>query len=249
MALSSIPLSNILARRVAFCQAKKIWIRLRFAPQPHPALVHPSDGVEVPNLTYRYFSRVAGALDFAEECKMSERAHHEVAILQGQRGVRYLKIIALFKIAKGALLLLLGGSLLFLDQRAAWMDAISGWVADEILLAHSESTRFLLNRLQDVLAGGALHATAFLALFYCGLFFIEGIGVYLQKRWAQWLMICETAALIPVEIRHIWHRPGLLGLLIFLANCFIVWFLWVVLRRDKSKGDDSQQHELIRHRP
>ena len=33
---------------------------------------------------------------------------HEPAILQGARRVRYLKLIALFKIAKGALLLLLG---------------------------------------------------------------------------------------------------------------------------------------------
>jgi len=40
-------------------------------------------------------------------------AHHEPAILQGARRVRYLKLIALFKIGKGALLLLAGASLLF----------------------------------------------------------------------------------------------------------------------------------------
>lgn len=175
---------------------------------------------------------------------MSEHAHHELAILQGQRRVRYLKIIALFKIAKGALLLLLGTSLLFLNARVMWMDAISGWAADEILLEHSKAVRFLLNRLQEVLAGGALRATAFLALFYCGVLFTEGIGVYLQKRWAEWLMICATAALIPLEIRHIWHRPGLVGFLILLANCFIVWFLWLVLRRDKSNSN-LQPPELI----
>jgi uncharacterized membrane protein (DUF2068 family) len=175
---------------------------------------------------------------------MSEHAHHELAILQGQRRVRFLKIIALFKIAKGALLLLLGGSLLFLNARVAWMDAISNWAADEILLEHSKGIRFLLNRLQDVLAGGALRATAFLALFYCAVLFTEGIGVYLQKRWAEWLMICATAALIPLEIRHIWHRPGLVGFLIFLANCFIVWFLWLVLRRDRSPRHHSRPHQF-----
>jgi uncharacterized membrane protein (DUF2068 family) len=180
---------------------------------------------------------------------MSEHAHHELAILQGQRRVRYLKIIALFKIAKGALLLLLGGSLLFLNARVAWMAAISDWAADEILLEHSKAIRFLLNRLQEVLAGGALRATAFLALFYCAVLFTEGIGVYLQKRWAEWLMICATAALIPLEIRHIWHRPGLVGFLIFLANCFIVWFLWLVLRRDKSVGHASQPHQLAGTHP
>jgi uncharacterized membrane protein (DUF2068 family) len=186
-----------------------------------------------------------GALDFGEEWIMSERAHHELKMLEGQRRVRYLKIIALFKIAKGVLLLLLGASLLFLNARVVWMDAISDWVADEILLEHSKAIRFLLNRLQEVLAGGgALRATAFLALFYCGVLFTEGIGVYLQKRWAELLMICATAALVPLEIRHIWHRPGLVGFLILLANCFIVWFLWLVLRRDKSNSH-LQPPELI----
>ena len=180
---------------------------------------------------------------------MSDPARHELAILRGQRRTRYLKIIALFKIAKGTLLLLLGGSLLFVNARVAWMDTISDWMADEILLQHSKAIRFLLNWLQEVLAGGELRATAFLAFFYCGLFFTEGIGVYLQKRWAQWLMICETAALIPMEIRHIWRHPGLVGLLIFLANCFIVLFLWLVLQRDKSKSHRSQRHGLVGNCP
>ena len=55
---------------------------------------------------------------------------HEPAILQGARRVRYLKLIALFKIGKGALLLLLGVSLLFLNARTRWMDALSDWTAD-----------------------------------------------------------------------------------------------------------------------
>ena len=49
---------------------------------------------------------------------------HEPAILQGARRVRYLKLIGLFKICKGALLLLLGVSLLFLNARTRWMDAL-----------------------------------------------------------------------------------------------------------------------------
>ena len=171
--------------------------------------------------------------------------HHELAILEGQRRVRYLKIIALFKITKGALLLLLGVSALFLNARVAWMDALSSWVADEILLEHSKTIHFLLNRLQEMLSGGVLRATAFLALLYCAVLFTEGIGVYLQKRWAERLMIFATAALIPVEVRHIWHRPGLVGFLILLTNCFIVWFLWLVLKRDKVARHHPHSHEVV----
>jgi hypothetical protein len=71
-------------------------------------------------------------------------AHHEPAILQGARRVRYLKLIALFKIGKGVLLFVLGVSLLFLNARTRWMDALSNWTADEILLEHSRGVAWLL---------------------------------------------------------------------------------------------------------
>lgn len=168
---------------------------------------------------------------------------HEPAILQGARRVRYLKLIALFKIGKGILLLLVGVSLLFLNGRTRWMGALSNWTADEILLEHSRGVIFLLHKLQGVLADGALRATGFLALFYTAVLFTEGIGVYMQQRWAELLMIFATAALIPIEIRHLWHRPGLVGVLILLANCFIVWFLYRVLKRDKAEHHVVQPGE------
>ncbi|PYJ33086.1 MAG: hypothetical protein DME88_09145 [Verrucomicrobia bacterium] len=173
---------------------------------------------------------------------------HEPAILQGARRVRYLKLIALFKIAKGLLLLILGISMLFLNARTRWMDALSNWIADEILLEHSKGVAFLLHKLQAVLAGGTLRATGLLALFYSAVLFTEGIGVYMQQRWAELLMIFATASLIPLEVRHLWHRPGLVGVLILLANCFIVWFLYRVLKRDKAEAHVAQPRELVETR-
>jgi len=170
---------------------------------------------------------------------------HEPAILQEPRRHRYLKLIALFKIGKGVLLLLLGVSLLFLNARTRWMDAISDWSADEILLEHSKGVSYLLHKLQAVLAGGTLRATGFLALFYTAVLFTEGIGVYMEQRWAELLMIFATAALIPLEIRHLWHRPGLVGAIILLANCFIVWFLYRVLKRDKGKTHAAQPRKVV----
>src|ERR1700751_4054609 len=169
---------------------------------------------------------------------------HVPAILQGARRVRYLKLIGVFKVGKGALPLLVGVSLLFLNARTRWMHALSDWTADEILLEHSKPIGFLLHEVQTVLAGGALRATAFLALFYSAVLFTEGIGVYMQQRWAELLMIFATAALIPVEVRHLWHRPGLVSALILLTNCFIVWFLYSVLKRDKAKAHITQPRKL-----
>jgi uncharacterized membrane protein (DUF2068 family) len=179
---------------------------------------------------------------------------HELAMLQDRRRVRYLKIIALFKIFKGALLFILGFSILFLNSRPIWLDQISDWTADQLLLHHSKYVIFLLNKWQDVVAGGALRATGALALFYCAVLLTEGIGVYMQKRWAEFLMIFATGALIPLEVRHAWHRlvfhrPALMPILLLLANCFIVWFLYMVLRRDKHNPTPRQQEpELMETR-
>ena len=177
--------------------------------------------------------------------------HEPKIVLQPRKRVRYLKLIALFKIFKGVLLFLLGFSLLFLNGRSVWLDQISDWADDQLLLHHSKYVIFLLNKLQDALAGGALRATGILALFYCAVLFTEGIGVYMQKRWAEFLMIFATGALIPLEIRHVWHRlifhrPALVPVIILLANCFIVWFLYMVLRRDKAEEKhDEAKKELV----
>lgn len=157
----------------------------------------------------------------------------EPAILRRPKRVRYLKLIALFKITKGLLALALGFSLLFLNSRAHWLDAISDWTADELILVHSKVVLSLLNKLQAVLANGQLRAPGLLALFFSALFFTEGIGVYLQKRWAEFLMVFATGALIPFEAWHVYHRPSIGGFVILAVNCFIVWFLYRVLKREK----------------
>src|SRR5256886_5646992 len=179
--------------------------------------------------------------------------HEPKMVLQPRKRVRYLKLIALFKIFKGVLLFLLGFSLLFLNSRPVWLDQISDWADDQLLLAHSKYVIFLLNKLQDALSGGALRATGILALFYCAVLFTEGIGVYMQKRWAEFLMIFATSALIPLEIRHVWHqlifqRPMLVPALILLANCYIVWFLYMVLRRTKEEPPPAPKRELVEKR-
>ena len=156
-------------------------------------------------------------------------------MLQPQRRARYLKIIAVFKLLKGVLLLSVGISLLFLNSRTRWLDAIGDWVDDELLLVHSRPALYLLNRLQDVVAGGQLRVTGLVALFYSAVLFVEGTGVYLQQRWAELLMVFATAALIPFEVNHVWHRPSAVAALVLVVNCFIVWFLYRVLQREKRE--------------
>src|SRR5256712_9094155 len=173
---------------------------------------------------------------------------HVPAILQEPQRVRYLKIIALFKIAKGALLIGLGFSLIVLNSRTNWMDGISDWVDDELLVVRSKTLHYLLNQLQYALAGGHLRATGLVALFYSAVLFTEGTGVYLQKRWGEFLMIFATGALIPFEIHHLWVRPSLGALVIMAVNCFIVWFLYRVLRRESHPAPAPAEREAAKVR-
>ncbi len=177
----------------------------------------------------------------------SERTERK--ILHPKRSARYLKLIAIFKIANGVLLLLLGGSILMLGTRAGFLDAVSDWVSDEILLEHSHAISYLLNKLQDVLDGGALRASGFFALFYAALLLVEGIGVYRQKRWAEYLMVFATGILIPLEVHHVIFHPSPLGFLILVVNCFIVWFLFTVLRRESRPRAVERPREIAVNLP
>jgi uncharacterized membrane protein (DUF2068 family) len=185
--------------------------------------------------------------------QVTEHVRVRTIVQEPQRRRRYLKLIAAFKITKGVLLFALGVSILFLRAHDSWLDAMSDWADDELLLRHSKTVHFLLNKLQAVLSGGTLRATGFLALFYCGVLFTEGIGVWLEKRWAEWLMICATGALIPLEVRHLWHQaishqPFLAAAAILLANCFIVWFLYLVLKRGNAAAPITPAGELVETR-
>src|SRR5207245_1115273 len=80
---------------------------------------------------------------------MSHAAHHDPAILQGARRVRYLKLIALFKIFKGVLLLLLSVSLLFVIALILLANCFIVWFLYRVLKrdkteAHVEQPRELV---------------------------------------------------------------------------------------------------------
>ncbi len=165
-------------------------------------------------------------------------------MLQPDRRARFLKIIAIFKLLKGVLLLGVGISLLFLNSRTQWLEKIGDWAGDELALVHSRPALYLLSRLQDVIAGGQLRFTGLVSLFYSAVLFTEGTGVYLQQRWAEFLMVFATAALIPFEVHHMWYRPTLIAGIVLAANCFIVWFLYRVLRREKHDSPVAPKREI-----
>jgi uncharacterized membrane protein (DUF2068 family) len=181
----------------------------------------------------------------AENYEEGRKKAGPVIVDEQHRG-RYLKIIAVFKILKGLFLFSLGVSLIFLNSRTRWMDSISDWATDELLVVHSKTLQFLLNQLQTALAGGHLRVTGLLSLVYSSVLFTEGIGVYLQKRWGELLMIFATSALIPFEIHHLFIKRSVAAVVILAVNCFIVWFLYLVLRRERPQKRLTAPREVAK---
>ncbi len=67
-------------------------------------------------------------------------------------------------------------------------------------------------------------------LAYAAIFATEGVGLWMRKRWAEWLTIIVTGSLIPLEIWENVMRPTFGKASVLVVNVAIVWYLIVQLR-------------------
>ena len=66
---------------------------------------------------------------------------------------------------------------------------------------------------------------------YAGLFSIEGVGLLLQKRWAEYFTIVTTAGLVPVEVYELSRHFSVAKSAVLVINLVIVLYL---LKRVRS---------------
>jgi uncharacterized membrane protein (DUF2068 family) len=74
-----------------------------------------------------------------------------------------------------------------------------------------------------------------LGFFYVGLFAVEGVGLLLEKRWAEWLTLLATSLFIPMEVYSLCTEANAAKALLLLANLAIVIFLAWLLWRKRSR--------------
>jgi uncharacterized membrane protein (DUF2068 family) len=147
-----------------------------------------------------------------------------------QAGV--LRLIALFKFLKALLLVAVGmGALKLLDPSVA-ARAQEGLRA----LATSSDRRAVQGVLVLVsrLTPERLEALGVGAFLYAGLFTTEGVGLWLGKRWAEYLTVIATGSFVPFEIYELVRRPGLPGVAALVLNLAVVAYLIYHLRRRES---------------
>jgi uncharacterized membrane protein (DUF2068 family) len=78
------------------------------------------------------------------------------------------------------------------------------------------------------------HFSAF-AIVYGAVFMIEGVGLILKQRWAEYLTLVITLSLVPLEIMEIVKRCSAGKVVLLVVNLAIAVYLIVMLRRKPAE--------------
>jgi uncharacterized membrane protein (DUF2068 family) len=143
-----------------------------------------------------------------------------------------LMAIAALKFVNGIGLLLIGlGALHYLHgdiekDFAHWMELLR---ADP----HNKYLIWLLEKLSKV-DEQRLRQLSVGTFFYSALFLLEGTGLALAKRWAEYLTIVTTASLMPLELYEIYVRTTWPRAVVLAVNVIVVVYLVRELRRTRK---------------
>jgi len=134
-----------------------------------------------------------------------------------------LRAIALYKLVKVVLLLATAYEVVrlhdasILAQIYDWMATLpSGLERDIVHIALVKFGGLSYAQIRFLRAGTLVYATVFA---------VEGVGLWMHKRWAEWLTIVVTGSLIPLEFWEIWMRPSFGKTTLIVVNFAIVWYL------------------------
>jgi uncharacterized membrane protein (DUF2068 family) len=145
---------------------------------------------------------------------------------------RGLRLIAAFKLLKGFALLAVGfGTLKLLHKDAAAV--VEHWINVFQVDPHNHYIHLLLGKL-SILDDRRLRELSVGTFLYSAIFFTEGIGLALRKRWAEYFTIITTSSLLPIEIYELLKHASLGKGFALLINLAVVVYLVRELRRTRD---------------
>ena len=150
----------------------------------------------------------------------------------GKRRDVIVLLIAIFKLAKGVILIAVGiaaATLLHKDIQATinhWANVF--WVGRE-----SRIVERLIENLASVDAK-QLKLAEIGTFVYAAVFLTEGTGLLLRRRWAEYLTIAITASFVPFEMYVMLRRFSLERAIVLVLNIAIVAYLVRKVRRDRK---------------
>jgi uncharacterized membrane protein (DUF2068 family) len=140
-----------------------------------------------------------------------------------------LAVIAVFKVVKGVLLLLVGLGLLKLVH-AEIATLFSLLIEALHLNADSRLIHALVLKV-DALQPNSVLLGGLVSLGYAGMLLVEGIGLWLEFTWAAYLTVVSTSLLLPFELYEVIEQVSILRIGVLLLNLVIGAYLVSQLRR------------------
>jgi uncharacterized membrane protein (DUF2068 family) len=98
-----------------------------------------------------------------------------------------------------------------------------------------------LNKLFS-LNSSTLNLVGFGVLGYAALEGVEAVGLWWQKRWAEYLTLVATALFIPLEVYEIVHKGSPLKVIALIVNVAIVVYLLYAKRLFGIRGGAAAEH-------
>jgi uncharacterized membrane protein (DUF2068 family) len=149
---------------------------------------------------------------------------------------RWLVLIAAYKALQAGLFVLIGfGALHLLHKDAA--DELADLAGYLHFNSEWRLVDFILDK-AELLNDPLLRRIGAAAFSYAGLSLAEGIGLYLEKAWGEYLTLAITASFLPWEIFEIAHRLTLTRVGLLAINILVLLYLSklvVELRRERHR--------------
>ena len=137
--------------------------------------------------------------------------------------------IGLFKLVKSASLLALGIALVHWRHEDLG-EVAARWLKDA-WLARPHVDRVLIKL--SLMRKETIDEFAIGSFVYSALLLVEGIGLCLRKRWAEFLTVGITASLLPFEFYELYRRVTVSGVAVTLVNLAILVYLILRLYKDR----------------
>ncbi len=141
------------------------------------------------------------------------RRHHNKVLLT----------IAIFKLLKASAVAAAGVTAIVF-RNADLAKAFRQWVNYFRMDAQNHFINSVIQRLASVHAH-QLEMLAVGSFMYAAMFMVEGLGLYFEKPWAEYLVIVNTFLLVPVEVFELIKKPSWVKVLLLVGNLAIVAYL------------------------
>lgn len=144
---------------------------------------------------------------------------------------RLLRLIALFKFLKAASLIALSFGAFHLLHKDLG-EVAEHWVE---MLGLDPGRHYVMVAVAKVsnTTPAEIKKLGIVGLIYAALFLTEGTGLWLLKRWGEWITVIISGSLVPVEIYEIWRHPSATKVAVVVINvAIVIYLIWQI--RDRS---------------